>query len=101
MTSRAPIRRFDEFIEAFRPTQFDFQGENRRSPGTQITDFPDDMIDGVFNAAAYNDYERSWGRPRTLHLGHDASRLRRHWLHGLSSEGKACIASRLIHNHQV
>lgn len=49
----ADPRRFDEFIEAFRPTQFDFQGENRRSPGTQITDFADDMIDGVFNAVAY------------------------------------------------
>jgi len=49
----ADPRRFDEFIEAFRPTQFDFQGENRRSPGTQITDFADDMIGGVFNAAAY------------------------------------------------
>lgn len=49
----ADPRRFDEFIEAFRPTQFDFLGENRRSPGTQITDFADDMIDGVFNAVAY------------------------------------------------
>lgn len=49
----ADPRRFDEFIEAFRPTQFDFLSENRRSPGTQITDFADDMIDGVFNSSTY------------------------------------------------
>ena len=49
----ADPKRFDEFIAAFRPTEFDFKGENRRSAGTQITDFADDMIAGVFGAAAY------------------------------------------------
>jgi DNA helicase II / ATP-dependent DNA helicase PcrA len=49
----ADPKRFDEFIAAFRPTEFDFKGENRRSAGTQITDFADDMIVGVFGAAAY------------------------------------------------
>jgi len=49
----ADPRRFDEFIAAFAPTQFDFRGENKRSPGTDITNFADDMINGVFNAPAY------------------------------------------------
>jgi DNA helicase-2/ATP-dependent DNA helicase PcrA len=45
--------RFDEFIAAFRPTQFDFQGENRRSAGTDITQFADAMIDGAFRPEPY------------------------------------------------
>lgn len=49
----ADPKRFDEFIAAFRPTEFDFKGENRRSAGTQITNFADDMIGGVFGAATY------------------------------------------------
>ena len=49
----ADPKRFDEFIAAFRPTEFDFKGQNRRSAGTQITNLADDMIGGVFGAAAY------------------------------------------------
>jgi DNA helicase-2/ATP-dependent DNA helicase PcrA len=49
----ADPRRFDEFIVAFNPTPFDFQGENNRSPGTAITNFADDVINGVFNAPLY------------------------------------------------
>lgn len=36
----ADPKRFDEFIEAFTPTTFDFHGENRRSDGTAITHSP-------------------------------------------------------------
>lgn len=49
----ADPKRFDEFIAAFRPTEFDFKGENRRSTGTQIADFADDLVAGAFGAAAY------------------------------------------------
>jgi DNA helicase-2/ATP-dependent DNA helicase PcrA len=49
----ADPRRFDEFIAAFEPTRFDFKGENNRSAGTAITNFADDMIDGVFSAPIY------------------------------------------------
>jgi hypothetical protein len=35
------------------------------------------------------------------HMGNDDSRLRRHWLHGLSSEVKASTDGRLIHQHRV
>ena len=35
-----------------------------------------------------------------LHLGDAASRLRRCWLHGLSSQDEASIDGRLIHDHQ-
>lgn len=49
----ADPRRFDEFIAAFRPTEFDFLGENRRSAGTDIMQFADAVIDGVFRPEAY------------------------------------------------
>lgn len=49
----ADPRRFDEFIAAFRPTEFDFQAENRRSAGTEITQFATAIIDGDFRALAY------------------------------------------------
>lgn len=50
----ADPRRFDEFISAFRPTLFDFQGENRRSAGTDITTFADDMLTGRFRTQPYS-----------------------------------------------
>ncbi|WP_454654103.1 UvrD-helicase domain-containing protein [Bosea beijingensis] len=49
----ADPRRFDEFVATFRPTEFDFLGENRRSDGTEITQFADALIDGVFRPAVY------------------------------------------------
>lgn len=49
----ADPRRFDEFIAAFRPTEFDFLGENRRSAGTDITQFADAVIDGVYRPEPY------------------------------------------------
>lgn len=49
----ADPRRFDDLIAAFGPTQFHFQGENKRSAGTQITDFAEDLIDGTFRAETY------------------------------------------------
>ena len=44
----ADPKRFDEFIAAFNPTEFDFKGENRRSNGTQITEFADHLLTGAF-----------------------------------------------------
>jgi DNA helicase-2/ATP-dependent DNA helicase PcrA len=49
----ADPKRFDEFIGAFKPTEFDFKGENRRSTGTQITDFADHLLTGAFEADNY------------------------------------------------
>jgi DNA helicase-2/ATP-dependent DNA helicase PcrA len=49
----ADPRRFGEFIAQFRPTEFDFVGENRRSAGTDILEFADAMIEGVFRPNAY------------------------------------------------
>lgn len=49
----ADPRRFDEFIATFRPTEFDFLGENRRSTGTDITQFADAVIDGAFRPQPY------------------------------------------------
>jgi DNA helicase-2/ATP-dependent DNA helicase PcrA len=46
-------RRFDEYIAAFNPTSFDFQGENNRSAGTAIPNFADDVITGEFSAPDY------------------------------------------------
>jgi hypothetical protein len=40
-------------------------------------------------------------RPRALHLGDAADRVRWHWLHGLSSEVKASIDGRLIYDHPI
>lgn len=49
----ADPRRFDEFIAAFRPTEFDFQSENRRSAGTDITLFADAVLTGAFRPQPY------------------------------------------------
>jgi DNA helicase-2/ATP-dependent DNA helicase PcrA len=39
--------RIGEFIEAFKPTIFDFGKENNRSDGTDITDFGNDLLTGA------------------------------------------------------
>jgi ATP-dependent DNA helicase UvrD/PcrA len=49
----ADPKRFDEFVAAFKPTEFDFKGENRRSNGTQITEFADHLLTGAFKAGNY------------------------------------------------
>jgi DNA helicase-2/ATP-dependent DNA helicase PcrA len=49
----ADPRRFDEFITAFNPTQFDFGGENNRSAGTDITRFADAILDGAYRPEPY------------------------------------------------
>lgn len=49
----ADAKRFDDFIAAFKPSEFDFKAENRRSAETQITDFANDLTTGVFSATAY------------------------------------------------
>lgn len=59
-------RRFDEFIEAFNPTPFDFAGENNRSPGTAIAQFANDIIAGEYTAPAYVGVAVSRYRGRSL-----------------------------------
>ncbi|KHM94962.1 UvrD/REP helicase [Xanthomonas vesicatoria] len=49
----ADPRRFDDFIEAFEPTTFDFQSENNRSAGTDITLFADALVSGNYRAEPY------------------------------------------------
>ena len=49
----ADPRRFDEFIAEFHPTEFDFKGENRRSAGTDLTQFADALLDGSFRQEPY------------------------------------------------
>lgn len=59
-------RRFDEFIEAFNPTPFDFAGENNRSPGTAIAQFANDIIAGDYTAPAYTGVAVTRYRGRSL-----------------------------------
>ena len=49
----ADPRRFDDFIEVFRPTEFDFLSENNRSAGTEITAFAGAILDGGFRQQPY------------------------------------------------
>ncbi|MFA4227898.1 UvrD-helicase domain-containing protein [Xanthomonas perforans] len=49
----ADPRRFDDFIEAFDPTTFDFQSENNRSAGTDIALFADALVSGNYRAEPY------------------------------------------------
>ncbi len=49
----ASPRRFDEFIAAFHPAEFNFMSENHRSAGTQIPLFADAVLDGRFDLQAY------------------------------------------------
>ena len=78
----ADPRRFDEFIAEFRPAIFDFGGENRRSPGTGITDFADAMIAGAFQPGPYagvsiGTYAGQGMRPLKQSVLQAAGRLRR------------------------
>lgn len=50
----ADPRRFEDFIEAFRPSVFDFQSENNRSAGTDITLFADAVVSGSYRAEPYS-----------------------------------------------
>jgi DNA helicase II / ATP-dependent DNA helicase PcrA len=75
-------RRFDEYIAAFDPTPFDFQGENNRSAGTAIPNFADELITGEFTAADYagvtiSRYGGRSLRPLKELVLRTASRLRR------------------------
>lgn len=49
----ASPRRFDDFIEAFAPTEFDFLSENNRSAGTDIAVFANAILDGAFRQPPY------------------------------------------------
>lgn len=78
----ADPRRFDEFIAAFRPTEFDFLGENNRSAGTDITRFADAVIDGVFRVEPYAGvtvaaYQGQSLRPLKQEVLRTVNRLRR------------------------
>src|SRR5262249_39219723 len=75
-------RRFDEYIEEFRPTPFDFAGENNRSAGTDITQFANDIITGEFQAPAYTGvtitrYRGQSLRPLKQEILRAVARLRR------------------------
>jgi DNA helicase-2/ATP-dependent DNA helicase PcrA len=59
-------RRFDEYIDAFNPTAFDFAGENNRSAGTAIAQFANDIIAGEYEAPAYTGVTLSRYRGRSL-----------------------------------
>ncbi|WEK44306.1 MAG: UvrD-helicase domain-containing protein [Candidatus Sphingomonas colombiensis] len=78
----ADPRRFDEFIATFQPIPFDFQGENRRSAGTDITLFADAMLTGAFRPQAYagvtiTSYPGQSLRPLKAAVLQAANRLRR------------------------
>ncbi|MBH1991570.1 MAG: UvrD-helicase domain-containing protein [Sphingomonadaceae bacterium] len=78
----ADPRRFDEFIAAFRPTEFDFQSENRRSAGTDITLFADAVLTGAFRLQPYagvtvQAYPGQSLRPLKQSILQAAARLRR------------------------
>jgi DNA helicase-2/ATP-dependent DNA helicase PcrA len=78
----ADPRRFDEFISTFAPTPFDFRGENRRSGGTDIVSFADDILSGTFSAPVYTGVSISrYGgkslRPLKLEVLRAVARLRR------------------------
>lgn len=49
----ADAKRFDEFIGDFNPREFDFKTENRRSSGSQIADFANDLTSGAFTMPVY------------------------------------------------
>lgn len=49
----ASPRRFNDFIEAFAPTEFDFLSENNRSAGTDITAFANAVLDGAYRHQPY------------------------------------------------
>lgn len=78
----ADPRRFDDFVTAFRPTEFDFLGENRRSAGTDITLFADAIIDGAFRPQPYTgvsvmSYRGQSLRPLKQEILRAVGRLRR------------------------
>jgi DNA helicase-2/ATP-dependent DNA helicase PcrA len=75
-------RRFDQFIETFNPTPFDFGGENNRSPGTAITQFANDILAGEYSAALYAGvtvlrYQGRSLRPLKQEILRTVARLRR------------------------
>lgn len=49
----ADPKRFDDFVEQFHPTVYDFEAENRRSSGTEIAAFGGDLLSGAFGKAEY------------------------------------------------
>jgi DNA helicase-2/ATP-dependent DNA helicase PcrA len=51
----ADPKRIGEFITTFSPSQFDFQSENNRSNGTDITIFGNDLLTGANRAKTYKD----------------------------------------------
>ena len=78
----ASPRRFDDFIEEFAPTEFDFLGENNRSAGTDIKSFADGILAGVFSQQPYTGvlvvrYPGRSLRPLKQKVLEAANRLRR------------------------
>jgi DNA helicase-2/ATP-dependent DNA helicase PcrA len=78
----ASPQRFDDFIEAFAPSEFDFLSENNRSAGTEITAFADAILDGAFRQQPYTGvsvvrYAGRSFRPLKQKVLEAANRLRR------------------------
>ena len=78
----ASPRRFNDFIQAFAPTEFDFLRENNRSAGTDITSFADALLDGTFRQQPYTGvsvvrYAGRSLRPLKQKVLETANRLRR------------------------
>lgn len=53
----ADPRRIGDFVSACSPNQFDLANENRRSSGTDIVTYGNDLLTGVNRARGYNDVE--------------------------------------------
>lgn len=49
--------RVTEFVELYKPQQFDFGGENNRSSGTDIAKFGNDLLTGVNKIKSYNNVQ--------------------------------------------
>jgi DNA helicase-2/ATP-dependent DNA helicase PcrA len=66
----ADPKRIGEFIERFKPTEFDFGTENNRSNGTDIANFGNDLLTGRNKAQNYSDVilKRYQSRKGAYHL---------------------------------
>lgn len=84
----ADPNRLQQFKDEFRPLALDFEGENFRSSGKDITAFGNDLLDGSNKGKTYNDvslYRYGYYRGRSPHYFVKTKIIQR--LRGLNSEG--------------